>query len=295
MADTYYTFIQVDHQATTEQIEVACEQALNYWRRLAIHHDPAVVQHANQALQRLEIIQSTLTDPQKRASYDLSLRADQIGGVYDPSAKNPTAPPSGTPTPVYTPPPPPTSFNAAPPIPTQPRLDAWVCGRCQTPNSVGTRFCKSCGAQLSVTCPKCGNNTEASAAFCAHCGVNIREEQTRREEEQRMQQIQQAEEKRRWQEQQAILGPIAKLSDEAWSMTRLGCIIAIFLWPISIPLWAVAIYKANKVKNTGQVLGDTRYREQANKALLWSGIPLALFTAAFVLFLCSGILSVFGN
>jgi DnaJ-class molecular chaperone len=62
----YYEILQVASTATTTDIEVACEAHYNRWRRLVTHHDSSVVAQANQALQQLEQIRATLTDPQKR-------------------------------------------------------------------------------------------------------------------------------------------------------------------------------------------------------------------------------------
>ena len=66
----YYQILGITPSATVAEVETAVEGHYNKWRRLVTHHDPNVVTRANQALQAIERIRTTLTTPDKRAVYD---------------------------------------------------------------------------------------------------------------------------------------------------------------------------------------------------------------------------------
>jgi ribosomal protein L40E len=165
---TYYEILEMPPTATTAEIETALEARYHQWRRLVTHHDPNVVNQANQALQRLETIRVTLTHPERRAAYDAQIRKGQgtMGGLGDPSAATPQVVPAPLPAPVSEPDPQP--VNEA-----MERVDAWVCPECQRVNAPGSAYCKQCGHTIGRPCPKCGAMVEISAVFCSHCGVNI--------------------------------------------------------------------------------------------------------------------------
>jgi hypothetical protein len=164
---TYYEILKVPPTATTAEIEAALGIHYNHWRRLVTHHDPAVVNQANQALQALEMIRATLTDPEKRTVYDAAIGVNgPVGGLADPTVLLQPA------TPV--PPPPIAVKTQSPPPPAiTEQADAWVCPKCQRANAPGTPFCKQCGQKLGRKCPKCGKLTEALFSFCAFCGVDM--------------------------------------------------------------------------------------------------------------------------
>ncbi len=46
------------------------------------------------------------------------------------------------------------------------------CPKCNEPNNVDSRFCKSCGSALPAlkTCPACQATNDADAKFCDQCG-----------------------------------------------------------------------------------------------------------------------------
>jgi len=44
------------------------------------------------------------------------------------------------------------------------------CSICQSENADGSRFCRSCGTALLVTCIRCGHQNDARDAFCPSCG-----------------------------------------------------------------------------------------------------------------------------
>lgn len=192
----YYEMLKIAPTASSQEIEAKLDEHYNYWRRQVTHHDIDVVNRANQALAALEKIRATLLDPMKREVYDVAIGVggEQIAGLIDPDAK-PLAPPvipgaSGGP--ITTPP----SMHAM----ATARTDAWVCPKCQTPNSIGARHCKRCGQILAQNCPKCGTSNEIGATHCINCGVNIqqalREKQVKEEEERKRKEWEEAERRR---------------------------------------------------------------------------------------------------
>ena len=49
-----------------------------------------------------------------------------------------------------------------------------VCPACATDNRVGARFCKGCGAALTLGCDACGTPHEPGQAYCDQCGAPLR-------------------------------------------------------------------------------------------------------------------------
>lgn len=47
------------------------------------------------------------------------------------------------------------------------------CPKCQTENEEPRKFCRKCGAKLSVSCPGCGFENLYSDAFCGGCGHDL--------------------------------------------------------------------------------------------------------------------------
>ena len=179
---TYYEILKIQSTATITEIETALDEQYNQWRRLVTHHDPNVVNQANQALQTLEMIRATLIDLEKRSVYDAAIGVNgPVGGLADPETLlRASVPPIRLASTQRTDQVPPTAANA--------RLDGWVCAQCQTTNPIKTRFCSKCGQQLGLDCPNCGKLTKASDAYCMECGVNIEEFEHKRnaEEEERL-------------------------------------------------------------------------------------------------------------
>ncbi len=132
----YYEILEISSDATVSEIETALDAQYHYWRRRVTHYDPAQVNKANQKLHQIEQIRATLTDPQKRATYDTSISGGVMSGLADPNATLQTATAIGTPPP------------AQKPQTTQRQKDAWVCTKCLIPNAVGTQFCAKCGTQV---------------------------------------------------------------------------------------------------------------------------------------------------
>jgi hypothetical protein len=165
---TFYEQLNLQSSVTPTEIEVAIEEQYNQWRRLITHHDPNIVNQANQSLQTLESIRTILLDPDKRMAYDAGIGVSgPIGGLADPAALLRTSMP-------FTPP---TTATSQPrvTVPNSGTLaaEAWVCPKCQTINPLKTKFCAQCGQQLGRDCPSCGKLTKASAPFCSECGVNF--------------------------------------------------------------------------------------------------------------------------
>lgn len=49
-----------------------------------------------------------------------------------------------------------------------------VCISCDFENPAGMKFCGSCGAHLSQSCPQCAADIQADFNFCAYCGTPLR-------------------------------------------------------------------------------------------------------------------------
>lgn len=165
---TYYEMLHVAPNANDTEIQTACDTQYNQWRRLVTHHDPDVVNQANQALQTLEKIRATLTDPVRRAAYDEGIGlGGPVGGLADPAAllrslQQPTATPMA-------PPPPRSAATMSPTL----SASLWNCYKCQTDNPAQTKFCFKCGAQLVRECPECRKETSLIATgMCGACGSN---------------------------------------------------------------------------------------------------------------------------
>src|SRR2546423_14091617 len=47
------------------------------------------------------------------------------------------------------------------------------CPRCQHDNRDDARFCRGCGAAMSLSCPKCGVNVTPGSRFCDKCGAAL--------------------------------------------------------------------------------------------------------------------------
>jgi len=165
---TYYEILKVAPTATGAEIEAAYEAQYNQWRRLVTHHDPSIVNQANQALQVLETIRATLTDPDKRSVYNAAIGlGGSMGGLADPEAILRMS------APVVTPPPPPRpAATSAPTGPTAgPGL--WACPKCGTENPAQTKHCFKCGTQLVRECPECKQlSSLVATGFCGQCGYN---------------------------------------------------------------------------------------------------------------------------
>ena len=164
---TYYEMLKLEPAANTSEIEDAIDEQYHKWRRLVTHHDPKVVNQANEALQTLETIRATLTNPEQRRIYDAAIGVgEKVMGLGDPDAVMAQVGPSSS---AQPPPAPMTTQEETPP---SKRVDAWVCPECDTPNSIGLRYCNECGAQIGAECTQCGELVEMAAKFCAACGVN---------------------------------------------------------------------------------------------------------------------------
>lgn len=175
---TYYDILKIQPTATVTEIEIAYETQYTQWRRLVTHHDAQMVNQANQALQQLELIRTTLLDPRQRSAYDAGIGVGgTIGGLFDPSVllrSLPQEPNSALPAPVTTAAP----VQAAPMV----ARGLWTCYKCHTDNPPNTKFCFSCGAQLVRECPECGKESSlAATGMCGHCGYKYEDALARKE------------------------------------------------------------------------------------------------------------------
>lgn len=240
MAMTYYEILKISPTASANEVQAAIDTQYDQWRRLVAHHNPEVVEQANQSLRILETIRATLTDPAKRAVYDASLN---VGGLADPEA---VIRMHGEP------PPPPLKPAGSPGLPGDRPVDAWVCPQCGTISPRGTRFCSKCRAQIGIDCPKCKKLTLKSDPYCAECGADLREELER---EQREKLAQEAEATRlaigrvqaQIQVEQNEIAKLEKLTTSFWSALsggigrRVGCLKRLTASLVVIPMMLLPI------------------------------------------------------
>lgn len=172
----YYEILEIPVTASKKEIESAIDQQYTYWHRLVTHHDPSKVEEANRSLRLLEEARSVLTISAKRKKYDteLGLKSGKTAGLADPQA---TAPRVKLPLMNV-------AQNIAHQEPAQTTTDAWICGKCKTPNRIGLKFCGKCGTQIGRECIKCNKMVSTADTFCPYCGVDIAKEQARRIAEQ---------------------------------------------------------------------------------------------------------------
>src|SRR6056297_3299601 len=50
------------------------------------------------------------------------------------------------------------------------------CPKCETDNRKEAKFCRQCGADLSLKCPSCGHSYPEGSLFCDECGCQLRPE-----------------------------------------------------------------------------------------------------------------------
>jgi curved DNA-binding protein CbpA len=295
-----YQLISVPFTATISEIDAAILTKYNEARRLVTHHDPTIVNQANQALQVLEQARATLLNPQRKAAYDASLGlGTTTGGLADPQAilqkfnlGITATPPSGR------------STSTNPPIgPAVERADAWICPGCNTVNPIGTRFCKKCGKEIGIPCPSCQSLVEVHAVFCQKCGVNIssalkqiQEYERRKKEEEHWRQISEAEQRRITEEQLALLGPIVKNANSSHTFMMIGAGLVLvcglctygFSAIFGIPFLIISVFNARKVLGQSQVLGDSNYRNKAKRAF-WISTILIIVTVLAIILLLTGL------
>lgn len=47
------------------------------------------------------------------------------------------------------------------------------CSKCQSKNTLDSKFCNKCGSQLSMLCSKCGGSNTLTSLFCSKCGTKL--------------------------------------------------------------------------------------------------------------------------
>lgn len=158
----YYDFLNINPAASPAEIETALESTRTKWRRLINHHDPNIVNQANQALTILEQIQGTLTNTDKRAAYDTGIGlTGVVAGLADPEAllkTMPLVPPSVK------------NVQSHKPVETT-SDDLWACPKCGAVNPELSPSCFNCGAQLLRVCPECNQKRSlVKTGVCGNCG-----------------------------------------------------------------------------------------------------------------------------
>ena len=219
----YYEILKIQPTATAPEIESAYETQY--------HPAPPgdtsrlhVVNQANQALQVLEKIRATLTDPAKRIAYDARSGlqgAVVVWRILKLKEHLPVLVPADR------------SSSARKPEPAQRtpiRTDAWICPKCgrQTRCRVASAKVRT---DARINCPKCNTMIEATATFCAVCGGNI--QQLTEQKQRRVELIdeQQNLTAQRAQVQQEILGN----QDEVNVLKRVA--VSAIAWIGWAPMW----------------------------------------------------------
>ena len=189
----YYETLHISPGASLAEIQDAYETRYNYWRRLVIHRDPDVVNKTNQALQQLETIYATLTDPVKRQAYDIQI------GLTGSTARltSPQVPPQSVPSPA-------SSSNDEQQLVTRGVQDnVVVCPECHVENPKSARFCGQCGHTLIEDCPQCHTSVAFYEKFCPACGGNMKELRYRKRVEDAERHRREQEQARLWAERKA--------------------------------------------------------------------------------------------
>jgi Uncharacterized membrane protein, required for N-linked glycosylation len=166
----YYEILNVPYAASPLEIEQALDTQYNKIRRLVTHHDSNVVHQANNELQMLEKIRSTLMDAGKRSAYNAAI-SPSIGVLIDPQINMPA--PNSQPDLFVGHSPPTVTPTHSQPVAQLSSQRSWMCPKCQSVNMVKSQFCKHCGEILAAPCPACGQLVERNGEFCTSCGVNI--------------------------------------------------------------------------------------------------------------------------
>lgn len=169
----YYEMLKIQPAASSVEITEALEVQYNQWRRLVTHHDPNIVNQANQALAKLEQIRATLTDTAKRNDYDTAIEVHgPTAGLADPEAilRDMTI------VAVMTPSARTVAGTAAESngLKAATTSSLWACPRCQTENPPMSEHCFKCGATLIRICPECSGLTSLiSTGVCGKCGYSF--------------------------------------------------------------------------------------------------------------------------
>ena len=101
-----------------------------------------------------------------------------------------------------------------------------------------------------------------------------------------------AEQQRREADRLAVIGPISTLSNEAWNLTKWGCITAVIFPIVSLPLWLLGLRKSRKALSYSQVPGDSEYRQLARKAFTWAAIPAGIVIIGGGLYILAALIAV---
>jgi hypothetical protein len=177
----YYEMLKIQPAATSAEITEAIEAQYNQWRRLVTHHDPNIVNQANQALAKLEQIRTTLTDPAKRGIYDAAIEVHgPTAGLADPEAVLRDMPAAA----AMTPPARIAAGRVTAPLAQRAAATSslWASPKCQTETPPMSEHCFKCGTQLLRICPECGGMTSLiSTGVCGKCGYRYERAVQRKE------------------------------------------------------------------------------------------------------------------
>ncbi|HLB46599.1 MAG TPA: zinc ribbon domain-containing protein [Anaerolineales bacterium] len=162
---TYYEILSLSPTANPTEIHQAIDREYAKTRLLVTHHDPRIVNQANQALAILEQARATLLDPLQRGAYDAQIGGGLVGGIADPnvaaSLGSFMTPPKIRPT------------GPAPTLPHPAQEAGWACPNCGAVNREGSRFCSRCRTQLADNCAICNSLVLQDEVYCPECGVDV--------------------------------------------------------------------------------------------------------------------------
>ena len=291
MSNNYYQTLQVNPDASLEEIQRAYDARNRVLRNLASHNDPQKRADAEKERKVLEMAFNTLKDPNKRQVYDSSVGiGGNIGGLVDPGASGRL--PSLAPLP----------YGGVPqnPIPSSPspqleRTDAWVCLGCGTANEIKTRFCRKCAKVIGIACPSCNAIIKVDSVHCSACGVDIKNTFKKRNEEKRIaeeeEKARQAEAIRIQKYQQELNARLGPIHEHGQHLTKWKSGATIFLsllfYPVGILLFLHSFYHAFQIRSIAQTAGDSEYRSLANIIFTIGLILIGILVFA----LCIGFIS----
>jgi curved DNA-binding protein CbpA len=242
----YYEYLGISQNASSNDIETACDHVYNQARLKATNHDVAVRRKAELTIIQVEEIRQVLLNPVDRAVYDEALGAT-VGGIIDPGFTDNNTSTGGN----YQP------FMGVPmgKRSAQDGLNPEICPHCRNPIEEDARHCPKCGFMLKVTCPACSAENNFYSRFCKHCGLNFIEAEElaekRKEEELALQRRDQMQYQRRREiavYEQTIESARSQASSKWWIAWFFG------LGILSLIMWIVSLTSINSIEKKNIIL-----------------------------------------
>lgn len=127
-----------------EDLEIIHAAAASQRAALLAHRHDALPEVWRQIREELEEAIDTLTDPDRKAAYDLALQNSATAGSPPDIAAD-----------------------------TATRGSTLRCRRCRSPNPATRKFCAQCGLHLWEPCIRCNTICASGEKFCGACGANV--------------------------------------------------------------------------------------------------------------------------